>query len=225
MLEVNNISFKYKNKGFQLSDVSLEAEEGYIYTIIGENGSGKTTLLKLIYGMLTPKSGEILWNSTKLGTKILPAFHREVAFVGGVWCVADYSIEKNMDILSTLYPDFDKEFFEKMLSKADLDSVKNNPYNTLSKGQQVKAEIIFNLAKRPKFMILDEPLASLDPVYKVDILEILQTAVANDNLGILMSTNLLDEIRNITDYAGIMKDGSLVRWGESTSVFSEGRPA
>ncbi len=60
MLEVNNISFKYKNKGFQLSDVSLEAEEGYIYTIIGENGSGKTTLLKLIYGMLTPKSGEIL---------------------------------------------------------------------------------------------------------------------------------------------------------------------
>ena len=219
MIEVKNISFKYSGNDFRMEDISLSLEEGYINTIIGENGCGKTTLLKLIYGMLTPKNGEILWNGKSIGIDTLPAYHREVAFVGGDWCIPDYSIRKNMEILSTLYPDYDKDLFDDLIKKADLSETEDTAISNLSKGQTVKAEIIFNLAKKPKMLILDEPLANLDPVFKVDILEIIQNAVASEELGVIMSTNLLDEVKNITDFAGIMKEGKMIRWGDRFTIF------
>ena len=218
MLKVNSLSFKYSTKNFSLQDISLEAEPGYIYTIIGENGSGKTTLLKLIYGMLTPKSGEVIWNDKRITSKTLSKYHQEVAYVGTEWCVGAYSIIQNKDMFSVLYPNFDEEYFEELIKKSDLEEVKDKAYDTLSRGQKVKAEIAFNMAKKPKFLILDEPLANLDPIFKVDILELIQRAVADDGMGVMMSTNLLDEIKNITDYAGIMKDGRMEKWGTNEDI-------
>ena len=71
-------------------------------------------------------------------------------------------------------------------------------------------------ARHPELLILDEPLANLDPVFKTEIPEILRDAVAKDGMTILMSTNLVDEIRDFTDYYGVIRDGALVKWGENT---------
>ncbi|MCR5149314.1 MAG: ABC transporter ATP-binding protein [Eubacterium sp.] len=227
MLQAENIKFRYKSGKFEVMDISLNIEEGYIYCLLGENGCGKTTTMKLLYGMLTPDKGKVSWNGKtvtedgRIKNKILAEYHREVAFTGTEWCAEGVSVKANVDILSKLYPSFDMNYFESLIKKAGLSGEMDKKYAALSRGQKVKIEIAFNLAKKPKLMILDEPLANLDPVYKVDILEILQNAVAEDNLSIIISTHLLDEITDMVDYIIFMKNGEITDFGDRESILAD----
>ena len=212
MLEADKLQFQYVSKGFRLQDVSLRIEQGYFYTLVGENGSGKTTLLNLLYGIRRPKSGEVRWNGELLTEKTLPKFRQSAAYVGEVWCDKYATTEANVRFLKLLYPSFDEEYFRELTAKAELDGLLDRPYKTLSAGEQIKAEIVFQLARRPELLILDEPLAGLDPVFKTDVLELLQSAVAESGMTIFMATNLVTEVEDVADYAGEIRDGRLVRF-------------
>ncbi|MBP5462876.1 MAG: ABC transporter ATP-binding protein [Lachnospiraceae bacterium] len=217
MLVAKDLVFRYGLGQFRMDKVSLEIEKGYVYALVGENGAGKTTLLKLLYGALTPQSGEVLWKGKRVDRRRLAAYHGEAAFVGLPWCNAESSVADNVDFLKPLYPTFDEEYWEQLLKRADLFyTVKDVPYGKLSAGEARKIGIVFCLARHPELLILDEPLANLDPVFKTEIPEILRDAVAKDGMTILMSTNLVDEIRDFTDYYGVIRDGALVKWGENT---------
>ena len=217
MLFANNLNFRYGPGGFRIENVSLEIEKGYVYALLGENGAGKTTLLKLLYGVLAPRPGQVLWKDCRICQRTLAAYHREAAFVGMPWCMPSVSTADNVDLLKSLYPAFDEEYWEVLLKRADMFySVKDAPYGTLSTGEACKINILFCLARHPELLILDEPLANLDPVFKTEIMDILRDAVATDGLTVLLSTNLIDEISGLADYYGIIQNGSLVMWGENT---------
>lgn len=217
MLEAINLKFRYGISGFRIQGVSLTIEKGYVYALAGGNGAGKTTLLKLLYGALLPFTGKVLWKGSPLGAKTLAQFHREVAFTGEKWCDNHRTIAENAAFFKSLYPSFDDAYWESLLESMGLTEIAETvQYGLLSEGEARKADIAFALARRPELLIMDEPLANLDPVIKTDITELLRDAVARDNLTILMSSNLIDEIRGLADFFGVINDGVLVCWGENS---------
>lgn len=227
MIELKNIGYKYakkvknKDKRFELKDASLKIEKGYISCLLGKNGAGKTTLLSLIYGMLKPNSGEVLWDGERVDGRNLMDFRKDTAFVGGAWCVDSMTVEHNVEMLSQLYPSFDKEYFDTLMKVAGADRIRDSVFGTLSKGEKVKAEICFMLARRPGIIILDEPLANIDPVFKVDILALLQKAVSDNEIGVLISTHLLDEISDMVDYINVLDDGCIVKSGSRFEILGD----
>lgn len=223
MIEIRNLKFRYgTSKSFGISDVSLNLESGYVSCLLGKNGAGKTTLMRLAYGMLRPKSGEILWNGERLTDRNLAAFRREVAYSGEGWCPNCMTVEQGMEAFSILYPSFDVKYFDRLMEMGGVNDVRDKLFGVLSKGERVKTEIAFLLARRPKFLFMDEPLANVDPVFKVDVLELLQRGVAENETGILISTHLVDEISDIVDRIYVMDQGKLVIQGNRQEVLGDG---
>lgn len=247
MIECSNIHFHYKNKksGFQIQDISLQIEPGYFTCLLGHNGAGKTTFLKLIYGMLMPESGDVMFDGEDVlsekqydgkviaGTDIsegcerekltltnLDTYHQICAYVGEEWCIPFLSVKDNVDTLSVLYPEFDHELYEELSRKLDF-SEPDTLYFRLSTGQQMKVQLCFQLARRPKYILLDEPLANLDVVAKRDIIEVLQQGINEWDMGVLMSTHLLDEISDVVDYIAVIENGRLCEYGERDEIFEK----
>jgi len=226
MIEARNLSFGYgklrMKKDFELRDVSLKIEPGYMSCLLGKNGAGKTTLLSLLYGTLVPKSGEVLWNGKPLNGRTLAEYRREVAYAGEDWCAECMTVDQNVEMLSILYPSFDRKYFDELMKVAGIGGIGGKVYETLSRGERVKTEISFLLARRPKILLLDEPLANVDPVFKVDVLELLQRGVAENETGILISTHLVDEISDVVDYVYVLEQGKLTQAGSRFEVLGEG---
>ena len=245
MIECSNIHFHKNNKksGFQIKDISLKLERGYFTCLLGHNGAGKTTMLKLLYGMLMPESGAVEFDRRgiselydgkekaeadnigevsqrqKLIVNNLAAYHQICAYIGDKWCIPFLSVKDNVDTLSVLYPEFDRKLYGSLLKKLDF----NEPdtlYFRLSTGQQMKVQLCFQLARRPKYIILDEPLANLDVVAKRDIIEVLQQGIKEWDMGVMLSTHLLDEISDVFDYIAVMEEGRLCEYGQRDEIFA-----
>ena len=226
MIEIKDMEFRYgsvtkKEKKFEVKDASLKLEKGYISCLLGKNGAGKTTLLSLMYGMLKPKKGELLWDGKPVTKNNLTEYRQNVAYIGENWCLQGLTVDHNIEMLSGLYPSFDKTYFDSLMKLAGADRVRESLFGKLSKGEKVKVEIAFALARRPKYVILDEPLANIDPVFKIDILDILQKGVSDNEIGILLSTHLLDEISDMVDYINVMEDGRITTSGTRFEVLGE----
>ena len=222
MIEAKNISFKYKmTDKFSIDGISITVEEGMISCLLGKNGCGKTTVLKLLYGMLTPKSGKVYYNGDVVCPRTLPGYHEDVAFMGHNWCDTDLTLEHNVEFLSLLYPSFDHDYYARLLKKAGIEDKSDKLYASFSTGEKVKAEIAFALARRPRLLLMDEPLANLDPVFKTDVIELLQDEVSSAGLGILLSTHLLDEINDITDRIYLLDNGRLSAGGDRFEVLGD----
>jgi len=222
IIEAKNLTFRYRrirnSEHFVMNNVSLKLEPGYITCLLGNNGAGKTTLLSLLYGILHPKSGEILWNGTPLSKANQMDFRREIAISSNSWCADDLTIRQNIEMLSILYPSFDHEYFQNLMKLSEMEHSYDKVYATLSTGERIKAQLAFLLARKPKYLLLDEPLANIDPIFKIDILDLLQREVADNELGILISTHLLDEISDMVDYVHVLDHGQLVKSGSRFDV-------
>lgn len=225
-IEAKNLTFHYrrkpKNDDFFINNVSLRLEPGYISCLLGNNGAGKTTLMSLLYGVLRPNSGEILWNGAALTKDNKIKFRREIAYFTNSWCSDDMTVRQNVEMLSILYPAFDHEHFEKLMKLSEIDNLYDKIYSTLSTGERVKAQLSFLLARKPKYLLLDEPLANIDPVFKIDILDLLQQEVAENEVGILISTHLIDEISDMIDYVYVLDKGQLIQSGSRFDVLGDG---
>lgn len=222
MIECNKLQFEYKHGAgdFALNDVSFEIQPGYFTCLLGHNGAGKTTLLKLLYGMLTPGGGEITLDGKAITSDNLDEYHQRAAYVGEEWCIPFLSGKDNVDTLSVLYPEFDWKLYGSLLKKLDFNEV-DTLYFRLSSGQKLKLQLCFQLARRPKYVILDEPLANLDVVAKQDIIEVLQQGINEWNMGVLMSTHLLDEISDVVDYIAVLEEGRLAEYGDREEIFAK----
>jgi ABC-2 type transport system ATP-binding protein len=223
MIEAKNINFHYRhNKNdFMINDVSIEIKPGYMTCLLGSNGAGKTTLMSLIYGILNPESGNIYYEGKPVDKKTQQAFHRDVAYFGEKWCANNLKVNENVEMLSLLYPSFEKKLFDKYMVLAQANDISDKKFEILSTGEKAKVETAFLLARTPKFIILDEPLANIDPVFKTDILQILQRSVADNGTGVLISTHLLDEISEMVDYIYVMKNGQIVKQGDRFELLGD----
>lgn len=222
MLEVKNIAYYYKRKGFRIHDVNLKLEEGYFAVLLGNNGAGKTTLLRTIYKMYQPKRGEILWNGEKITNRNLHQYRREAAYIeDGNWCMEWQTVLENVEMLKDIYDTFNKTAFYEYLKAFDFgENLMNKKYEDLSKGEQMKFQVAFVLARHPKLVIMDEPFPNLDPVVKTDLIEVLHQNVMNHEMSVLLSTHLVEDITDLTDYIGIMDEGKMKAFGDREEILS-----
>ena len=184
-----------------LEDISFTAEKGEIIGILGANGVGKTTLLKLLAGLLTPRSGNV-----QINDKSAVASCGDIAFISEAGSyLKDLTPLKYGEFLADFYPDFDMEYYKKLLSFFQLE---DKPIKKMSKGQKAKAEVAAGMAKRTKYIIMDEPFIGKDMFTRQDFMQALAGSLTGDET-IFITTHEIDEIENFIDRALILKDNAI----------------
>ncbi len=203
LLECRNLSKKYGNF-CALSDLNLSLKHGEIIGLLGPNGSGKTTLIKLINGLLSPSSGEVLINNQAPGieSKRIIAYLPERSYLNNWMKINDI-----ISYFDDFYDNFSKERAYTMLNKLHLNPSRR--LRTLSKGDKEKVQLILVMSRDADLYILDEPIGGVDPAARDYILNTIITNY-NENATILMSTHLISDIENILDRVIFIKNGGIV---------------
>lgn len=227
MLQVKDIKYTVRNTmgnktKFQLHNIDFELEQGYFMCLLGKNGAGKSTFLRLLYGVHVPENGQILWGGKNIEAKKVQV-RQEVAYVGEEEIFfKDRSLEENVEVLKELYPEFEMETFINYLERFELgiEALKKRIID-FSTGQKKQLQLAFILARKPKLLLLDEPVANLDPVFRVEFMELLQQLIAREEVTVILSTHILEDVEEICDYVGVMSQGEMKLFGDRESVLAQ----
>ena len=215
-LKAEKIEKAYKGRKV-VKGISLEVSQGEIVGLLGPNGAGKTTSFYMIVGLIKPNNGSIFLNNSEI-TK-LPMYKRAQKGIGYLAQEASVfrklSVEDN--ILSVLQmtnlgkPE-QKEKMESLLEEFGLEHIRKNRGDLLSGGERRRTEIARALATDPKFVLLDEPFAGVDPVAVEDIQRII-AHLKKKNIGILITDHNVQETLAITDKTYLMFEGNILKAG------------
>jgi lipopolysaccharide export system ATP-binding protein len=223
-LYTDNIQKTYKGRGV-VKGVSVEVNQGEIVGLLGPNGAGKTTSFYMIVGLVKPDKGSVFLDDTEI-TKF-PMYKRAQLGIGylpqEVSVFRKLSVEDN--ILSILeMTDLSKierkERLEQLLEEFSLTHVRKNLGNRLSGGEKRRTEIARALATNPKFLLLDEPFAGVDPIAVEDIQSIVAD-LRNKNIGILITDHNVQETLSITNRAYLLFEGSILKSGTAEELASD----
>lgn len=208
-----------------VNDISVEVEQGEIVGLLGPNGAGKTTSFYMIVGLIQPNEGNIFLEKENITS--LPMYKRAQLGIGYLAQEASVfrklTVEENiMAVLEmTKMPkQQQKEKVESLLEEFSLTHVRKNLGMVLSGGERRRTEIARALAVDPKFVLLDEPFAGVDPI----AVEEIQTIVAklkNKNIGILITDHNVNETLSITDRAYLMFEGKLLKAGTAEELAAD----
>ena len=221
-LKVNNLSVFYKRKKI-LNDINLLLKEGEVIGLLGPNGAGKTTFFQSIVGLHKVEHGSIKLNDSnitnlpifkraKLGLNYLP---QETSIFRGL--SVEQNISSIIQINSKLNKRDDNDFLNELLNDFSLDHVRNASALTLSGGEKRRVEIARALAAKPKFLLLDEPLAGIDPIALIDIKNIIYK-LKEKNIGILITDHNVRETLETVDRSYILNDGKIIASGSSKEL-------
>lgn len=202
ILTCKKLTKKYGYKT-ALNEIDLELESGKIIGLLGPNGSGKTTLIKLINGLLTPSSGELLikGNKPSVQTKKIVSYLPERTYFN------DYmTVEEIINMFQDFYEDFSMEKAREMLSSLGIQTKER--LKTLSKGTKEKIQLILVMSREADLYVLDEPIAGVDPAARDYILKTIITNYREEST-ILISTHLISDIENVLDEIIFIKDGNI----------------
>jgi len=182
-----------------LHDCNLAIPEGHVAALVGPNGAGKSTLLNLAVGLAAPTSGELsVLGGYRAGS--LPA-------LDGIGFVAqDTHLTRNLN------RHFDQAYAEARL--AELGIPQKRKAGKLSGGQQAQLALTLALARRPRLLVLDEPVAMLDPIARHDFMATVLTAATDDGVSVLLSSHVLAELERVADYLIMMSLGRIQVAGE-----------
>ncbi len=195
-IQASGLGKQYR-RAWALRDCTLAIPEGHVAGLVGPNGAGKTTLLRLAAGMLTPTRGTI----TVLG-QCPAAGQAQLARVGFV--AQDTPVYSRMTVAdhlrlgAWLNPGWDDNLARQRISQLALNPKQRA--GSLSGGQRAQLALTLALAKRPGLLILDEPVASLDPLARREFLQGLMEAVAGQRLSVLLSSHLVADLERVCDY-------------------------
>jgi len=216
ILRAENIKKKYGSR-YVVKGISLEVEQGQIVGLLGPNGAGKTTSFYMIVGMIKPNEGEIYLDDQPITQ--FPMYKRAQEGVGYLAQEASVfrklSVEDN--IMSVLqFTDLSKKEqkikLESLIDEFSLGHVRTNRGDLLSGGERRRTEIARALASDPKFILLDEPFAGVDPIAVEDIQSIV-AHLKDKNIGILITDHNVQETLAITDKTYLMFEGSILKEG------------
>lgn len=220
-LHTHDISKTYRGRGV-VKNVSIDVNQGEIVGLLGPNGAGKTTSFYMIVGLVKPDSGNVYLDDINI-TK-LPMYKRAQLGIGylpqEVSVFRKLSVEDNIMAileLTELNKHERKEKLEKLLEEFSLTHVRKNPGNRLSGGEKRRTEIARALATDPKFVLLDEPFAGVDPIAVEDIQSIVWE-LKNRNIGILITDHNVQETLSITDRAYLLFEGSILKAGTAEEL-------
>ena len=224
MLRAEHLVKIYKGR-LVVNDISVQVEQGEIVGLLGPNGAGKTTSFYMIVGLIQPNEGKIFLENQEITG--LPMYKRAKLGIGYLAQEASVfrklSVEENiMAVLEmTNMPKAEqKEKTESLLEEFSLTHVRKNLGMVLSGGERRRTEIARALAVNPKFVLLDEPFAGVDPI----AVEEIQTIVAKlktKNIGILITDHNVNETLSITDRAYLMFEGRLLKAGTAEELAAD----
>ncbi len=196
VIETSGLGRQYQQK-WALRDCTLAIPEGHVVGLVGPNGAGKTTLLRLAAGMLAPTCGTI----TVLGERPAagPAELAQTGFVAQDTPVyARMTVADHLRLGGWLNPGWDDAHARQRIGQLGLEPKQRA--GSLSGGQRAQLALTLALAKRPGLLILDEPVASLDPLARREFLQILMEAVAEQGLSVVLSSHLVADLERVCDY-------------------------
>jgi ABC-2 type transport system ATP-binding protein len=194
-----------------LRDCTLAIPGGHVVALVGPNGAGKTTLLHMAVGLTTPTAGAI----TVLGGEPAgsPGALNRIAFVAQDAPLYKYLPAADMlHLARNLNRRWDQRYAEARLG--DLGIPLTRKVGKLSGGQQAQLALTVALARRPDLLVLDEPLATLDPLARHDFMESLMAAVAEDGISVVLSSHVLAELERVADYLIVLAHGQVQVAGE-----------
>jgi lipopolysaccharide export system ATP-binding protein len=224
ILRAENLVKKYKTRTV-VNHVSVEVAQGEIVGLLGPNGAGKTTSFYMIVGLIKPNEGKIFLGEEEITP--LPMFQRAKKGLGYLAQEASVfrklTVEEN--ILAVLeMRDFSKqqrkEKVDQLLEEFSLQKVRKNLGMSLSGGERRRTEIARALAVDPKFVLLDEPFAGVDPI-AVEEIQTIVSRLKSKNIGILITDHNVDETLSITDRAYLMVDGKLFKSGTAHELAND----
>jgi lipopolysaccharide export system ATP-binding protein len=220
-LHTHNLVKKYHNRTV-VDHVSIDVEQGEIVGLLGPNGAGKTTSFYMIVGLIKPNNGKIFLDDEDITT--LPVYKRARRGIG--YLAQEASIFRNLSVednfravleLSGFPRDEQKERVEMLLDEFGLQKLRKNKGIQLSGGERRRTEIARALALKPKFILLDEPFAGVDPIAVEDIQSIV-SHLRSLNIGILITDHNVHETLSITDRAYLLFEGRILKSGTSSQL-------
>lgn len=221
VLSTDNLVKKY-GKRTVANHVSINVTQGEIVGLLGPNGAGKTTTFYMTVGLITPNEGRIFLNDNDI-TK-LPVYKRARMRIG--YLAQEASVFRKMTVednirsvleFTDLTKEQQQEKLESLISEFSLEKVRRNLGDRLSGGERRRTEIARCLAINPKFIMLDEPFAGVDPVAVEDIQAIVYR-LKHKNIGILITDHNANETLTITDRAYLLFDGRILFQGTSEEL-------
>jgi ABC-2 type transport system ATP-binding protein len=201
-----------------LTDCTLEVPPGHVVGLVGPNGAGKTTLLKIACGMLTPTTGSI----AVLGGQPVdgPAQLARVGYVAQDTPVyATLSVADHLTLGAKLNPGWDAVLAQARIDALGLD--RKQKAGKLSGGQRAQLALTVAVAKRPELLILDEPVASLDPLARRDFLRHLMESVAENDTSVILSSHLVSDLERVCDYLIVLVASRVQLAGETDDLLAQ----
>jgi ABC-2 type transport system ATP-binding protein len=192
---------KRYGRRWALNECDLEIPSGHVVGLVGPNGAGKTTLLHLAVGLLTPSAGSI----DVLGNRPSddPAQLARVGFVAqDTPTYARLTVDDHLALGAHMNPGWDADVARRRIEDLDLDPAQRA--GTLSGGQRAQLALTLAVAKRPEFLILDEPVASLDPLARREFLQTLMEVVVEQGVTVLLSSHLVADLERVCDYMVVL---------------------
>ncbi|MBQ7185362.1 MAG: LPS export ABC transporter ATP-binding protein [Alphaproteobacteria bacterium] len=221
VLKIEHLSKTY-GKRVVLRDISMIARQGESVGLLGPNGAGKTTAFYCITGQLKATGGQIFLNSQDI-TKLL-FYQRARLHIGYLpqenSVFRGLSVEQNiMAILEIVEPDRKKRIakLNSLLEEFSISHLRNSPATSLSGGERRRVEIARALANDPKFILLDEPFAGIDPI-AVNEIRGLVSQLKNRGLGVIITDHNVRETLGITDRSYVLHDGKILKHGTSEEI-------
>lgn len=223
-IHTNNLVKIYKNRTV-VNQVSIDVKQGEIVGLLGPNGAGKTTSFYMVVGLIKPDEGTVFLNETDITS--LPMYKRAQLGIG--YLPQEPSVFRKLSVEDNIMAVLEmtklnkaqrKEKLEILLAEFNLNKVRKNNGDSLSGGERRRTEIARALAVNPKFILLDEPFAGVDPIAVEDI----QTVVAKlkyKNIGILITDHNVNETLSICDRAYLLIDGKIFKQGTAEELAND----
>jgi lipopolysaccharide export system ATP-binding protein len=224
ILRADHLVKKYKKRTV-VNNVSLQVSQGEIVGLLGPNGAGKTTSFYMIVGLIKPNEGNIFLDDENVTG--LPMYRRAKLGIG--YLAQEASVFRQLTVEENIMAPLEmrdipkkerREKVERLLEEFSLTHVRKNLGMVLSGGERRRTEIARALAVDPKFVLLDEPFAGVDPI-AVEEIQGIVSRLKKKNIGILISDHNVDETLSITDRAYLMVEGKLFKVGTAEELAND----
>jgi iron complex transport system ATP-binding protein len=228
MIEVNSISFRY-HEDWVLEDVSFRVEKGEFVGVIGPNGSGKTTLLKILYRLLTPRKGEILFELVSMKKMERTDIAKRIAVVAQeTQLLFPFSVLETVLMGRSPYlghlmfeSEKDLEIVKKAMEWTNILEFSERPMDELSGGEKKRVFIARALAQEPEVILLDEPTANLDIHHQMDFLDLILTLNRERGLTIVMASHDMNIASEFCDRLILLQGGRIYKMGTPHEVITK----
>jgi len=206
VIDLKNVSKRFK--GFSINNMDLQVKKGFITGFIGANGAGKTTTIKMMMNLLKPDAGEVKLFGLDYKTHEKEIKER-IGFVydGNVF-FEGMNLKDIKRIVGPAYKRWDDRLFHKYVDQFELPL--NKAIKKFSKGMQMKASLALALSHHAELIMMDEPTAGLDPIFRREFLNLVQELMLDGNRTIFFSTHITTDLDRIADYIAFIQGGKLV---------------